>query len=95
MASDGTKMSTIRPAVETDYTSDQLEAAAAAMAAVLAQEPELSDYGYGDGGVSKTPEERVATFRTNRQSICEPGSLAQFLAARQWCGGPNSMRVSR
>jgi hypothetical protein len=73
-----------RPAVETDFTPDQIAAAAAAMDRVLEQEPELSDFGYGFSGAEKTPEERRARFETNRQSIREPRSLAQFLTAREW-----------
>ena len=74
----------MRPAVETDFAPGQLEAAAADMARILEQEPELSDFGYGLSGAEKTPEERRARFETNRQSIREPRSLAQFLAACRW-----------
>ena len=75
----------MRPADETDFTPDQLEAAAAAMDRILEREPELSDFGFGLGS-ENTPEERVATFKTNRQLIREPRSLAQFLAACRWLG---------
>jgi hypothetical protein len=79
-----TKEGNMHPAVETDFTPDQLEVAAADMARVLEQEPELSDFGYGLSGAEQTHEERRARFETNRQLIREPRSLAQFLAARQW-----------
>jgi hypothetical protein len=74
----------MRPADETDFTPSQLEAAAVAMARILEQEPELSDFGYGLSDSEKTHEERAAEFHRNRQSIREPDSLAQFLAACRW-----------
>jgi hypothetical protein len=74
----------MRPAVETDFTPDQVAAAAADMARILEQEPELSDLGYSLLDFGPTYQARRARFETNRQSIREPRSLAQFLAARGW-----------
>jgi hypothetical protein len=77
---------TVRPAVETDFTPAQIAAAVIAMERILEREPELSDFGYGLSDFQSTHEERVATFKTNRQLIREPRSLAQFLAACRWLG---------
>jgi hypothetical protein len=72
------------PRVEVDFTPEQIAAASVDMERILEQEPELSDYGYGNGGFSKTPEERAVRFQENLKLIREPRLLAQFLAARRW-----------
>jgi hypothetical protein len=75
-----------RPAVEADFTPDQIAVAAADMARILEREPELSDFGYGLSDFEKTPEERRARFEKDRQAIREPDSLVQFLTACRWLG---------
>ena len=72
------------PATERDLTPDELARAASDIAKVLGREPQLNDFGFGVSSDRKTPEERIATFERDRASICEPTSLAQFMAARGW-----------
>jgi hypothetical protein len=73
------------PASERDLTPEEIAAAAADMVKVLEIEPQLGDFGFGVSFPSgKTPEERIADLERNRASICEPRSLAQFMAARRW-----------
>lgn len=73
------------PAMPEDYTPEELAAAAAAMARVLAEQPELGSFGFGVFlAQDKTPAQREAELRAHRQQIVEPASLAQFLAARNW-----------
>jgi hypothetical protein len=65
--------------------SAEMAAAASDMAAVLEREPHLSDFGFGVFDPrSKTPAERAAELRLNRDRIREPRSLARFMAARRW-----------
>jgi hypothetical protein len=78
-------MSTIRPRNEDDFTPAELASAAIDMDRVLEREPLLGDFGFGVWDPrSKTPEERAADLRLNREYIREPRSLAQFMAARGW-----------
>src|SRR5262249_30734520 len=72
------------PPDEADLPPHEIGAAAADMARILEQEPQLSDFGFGLTDFDKTHEERVARFREDRESICEPRSLAQFIVARRW-----------
>jgi hypothetical protein len=78
-------MSTTRPRNEDDLTPAELASAAIDMDRVLEREPLLGDFGFGVWDPrSKTPEERAADLRLNREYIREPRSLAQFMAARGW-----------
>jgi len=72
------------PADETDLPPHEVATAAVDMKRILEQEPKLSDFGFGLSDFDKTQEERVARFREDRESICEPRSLAQFIIARGW-----------
>jgi hypothetical protein len=50
------------------------------MARILEQEPQLSDFGFGVfDPMSKTLEEREVELRKEREAICQPRSLAQFI----------------
>jgi hypothetical protein len=83
-----TYMSDPPPASAEGLTAAELAAALADMERVLAQEPMLNDFGFGAfGWRSLTPEERAAAMAKDRERIREPGSLAQFLAARRWLAG--------
>jgi len=62
----------------------ELIAAAADMAAVLDREPQLGDSGFRMYDRSKTPEQRAAELRLDRDQMRGPGSLAAFMAARRW-----------
>jgi hypothetical protein len=78
-------MSTIKPRNADDLTLDELALAAIDMDRVLEREPQLSDFGFGVYDPrSKTPEERIADLRLNREYVRAPRSLAQFMAARGW-----------
>jgi hypothetical protein len=78
-------VSAIGPRNADDLTPDELASAAIDMDRVLEREPQLGDFGFGVYDPrSKTPEERAADLRRNRDLIREPRSLAQFMAARGW-----------
>jgi hypothetical protein len=78
-------MSIIRPRNADDLTPAELASAAIDMDRVLEREPQLGDFGFGVWDPrSKTPEERIADLRLNRDLIRAPRSLAQFMAARGW-----------
>lgn len=65
-----------RPAQAENYSAEQLAAALSDMRQILANEPELGDFGYR--------HLRHAQLAEDRETISEPRSLAQFLATRQW-----------
>ena len=67
-----------------DLAPDEIAAAATDMARILKQEPQLSDFGFGPGDFCKTREEAVAKFRSDRKTIRDPRSLAQFTVGRGW-----------
>ena len=78
-------MNEVRPRTADDYSPAELAAAAIDMERVLEREPQLGDFGFGVYAPrSKAPEERAAELYRDRESIREPRSLAQFLAARGW-----------
>ncbi len=78
-------MRTVRPRDADDLTPAELATAAIDLDRVLEREPQLGDFGFGvSDSRTKTPEERIADLRHNRDLIREPNSLAQFMAARGW-----------
>jgi len=59
--------------------------AAGDMERVLEQESQLGDFGFGVFDPrSRTLEQREAGLRKQREVICEPRSLIEFMAARSW-----------
>jgi hypothetical protein len=74
----------VPPAQESDFTAEELDAAAVDMDRILTQEPRLNDYGFGFSPGYRTLAEREAYFHVCRETIREPRSLAQFIAARGW-----------
>jgi hypothetical protein len=75
----------MKPRTADDYSPAELAAAAVDMDLVLEREPQLGDFGFGVYAPRrKTPEERAAELRRDREDIREPRSLAQFMAARGW-----------
>ena len=75
----------LRPRDADDLTDAELAAAAIDIDRVLEREPELGDFGFGVWNPRrKTSEERTAELRSDRESIRELRSLAQFMAARGW-----------
>jgi hypothetical protein len=78
-------MSTVRPRNEDALTTVELAAAAVDMDRVLEREPQLGDFGFGVwDSRKKTPAERAADLRRDRENMRAPRSLAQFMAARGW-----------
>ena len=79
-----------------DYSPAELVAAAAAMDRVLKCEPLLGDFGFGMYAPRrKAPEQRAAELYRDRESIREPRSLAQFLAARGWLRQFDKIKTSQ
>ena len=77
-------MNSARPRTADDYSPVELATAAIEMDRVLEREPQLNDGGFRQFGGSRTQAERDAEFIRWRESIREPRSLAQFMAARGW-----------
>jgi hypothetical protein len=78
-------MSRIPPAKASDFTTEELTAAAFDMDHILEQEAQLNDFGYGvNNGFRGDPAKRQANFQAWRKSVREQDSLAQFVAARGW-----------
>jgi hypothetical protein len=78
-------MSAVRPRNADDPTPAELAAAAVDMDRALEREPQLGDLGFGVWDWRrKTPQKRAAELRNDRETIREPRSLAQFMAARGW-----------
>jgi hypothetical protein len=77
-------MSLISPRVANDLSSAELAAAATDMDRVLELEPQLSDNGFKQFARNRPRAEQDADFLKWRESIREPRSLAQFVAARGW-----------
>jgi hypothetical protein len=68
-----------------DWGVTLMKRAAVDMAAVLEGERQLGDFGFGVFlPPSKTPKERAAELRRQREIIRDDRALGQFLAARLW-----------
>lgn len=77
-------MSTLKPRTADSLTPAELAAAAIDMDRVLEREPQLSDNGFKQLDRARPRAEQDAEFLKWRESIREPRSLAQFMAARDW-----------
>ncbi len=73
-----------KPASPASMTPDEMAAAADDMAAVLERQPQLGISGFGVFTRAKTRSDRAAELGRSRNSIRQPGALAQFMAARRW-----------
>lgn len=77
-------MLSVRPRTADDLTPAELAAAAIDIDRVLGRDPLLSDNGFKQFRGRRPLAEHEAGFVRWRESIREPRSLAQFMAARGW-----------